>query len=56
MNPFAKSDVGINYGDFLRFIGFKSPKEFGDLGSDEKRFWHSWYNEKMTRLKREVDK
>lgn len=56
-NPFAQSQAGQNYGDYLRYLGFNSPKEYAEkLSLDEKVFWLNWYNEKMKRLSMEANK
>jgi hypothetical protein len=47
-----ETQSGINYGDFLHFCGFKSPKEFGDLDPEDQAMWFGWYNAKMSKGRR----
>lgn len=48
--------MGQSYGDFLHYIGGKTPKEFGALNYDERAFLMAWYNKKVEKWNKEANK
>lgn len=47
---FARSDYGQNIAELYEKANVTGPSEFGALPAKDRRYWNSWFSERIRRI------